>query len=105
MKITKTRLTQIIKEELARLTEGRRDWRSAFVDEEPRHHIMPMADIEAAFRNAGRSLPPYGDLKRMQSEYENTPEGRRQLERDVQGLRGGFSGWGSRSSYAAGAEQ
>ena len=99
MKITKTKLMQIIREELALIAE------QLGFHGEPQYHIMPMADIEAAFRNAGRSLPPYGDLKRMQSEYENTPEGRRQLERDVQGLRGGFSGWGSRSSYAAGAEQ
>ena len=90
---------QIIKEELALIAE-----QLGFHDE-PQSHIMPMADIEAAFRNAGRRLPPYGDLKRMQSEYENTPEGRRQLERDVQGLRGGFSGWGSRNPHATGAEQ
>ena len=104
MKITKASLTQIIKEELARLTEGRRDWRSAFVDEVPVQSVMPMADIEAAFRNAGKPLPPYGDLKRMQSEYENTPEGRRQLERDVRGGHQGFSGWGSRNPSAIGAE-
>ena len=111
MKITKTRLTQIIKEELARLTEGRRDWRSAFVDEEPRHHIMPMADIEAAFQNAGKPPPPYGDLKRMQSKYENTPDGRRQLANDVRLMReadwdhppepaGSLGGYGDTDLYA-----
>ena len=66
MKLTKTQLKRIIKEEL----------------DTYRNHLT-VGDVEKAYEAAGRPPPVYGDIKMIAQEYESGVLGQEALARDI----------------------
>ncbi len=76
MKITKSELLKIIEEEYSKLKEAPM--------EEYRSHLTT-DDVVKFYRMAGKPEPrSYYDIKMIARAYEQTPDGRAQIQRDIQ---------------------